>query len=55
MHCWAPDGTLVGKIVTVGTTANFCFAKEGIWMCAEDKLFLCQLKAKGCLVKTECE
>jgi len=55
VHCWAPDGTLVGKIVTAGATANFCFTKEGIWMFAEKNLFLCELKAKGCLVKIECE
>ncbi|KAK6387364.1 hypothetical protein LTS17_000632 [Exophiala oligosperma] len=55
VHCWAPDGTLVGKIVTGGVTANFCFAKEGMWLFAEKDLFFCELGAKGCLVKTECE
>ncbi|KAL9087223.1 MAG: hypothetical protein Q9165_006717 [Trypethelium subeluteriae] len=55
LHVWDPRGTLVGKIVTGGTTANFCFVKDGIWLFSEKELYFCRLKAKGALVKIECE
>jgi gluconolactonase len=54
VHVWDPSGALIGKINVGGTTANFCFAKGGIWMFSETKLFFCQLEAKGALVEIEC-
>ncbi|GAB7348251.1 hypothetical protein MBLNU459_g6242t1 [Dothideomycetes sp. NU459] len=55
VHVWDPRGTLLGKIVVGGCVANFCFAKEGIWMFGEEHLYFCKLKARGALVKIECE
>lgn len=55
VHVWHPDGTLVGKILVSCTTANFCFARGGIWMFSEQELYFCSLKAKGALVHIECE
>ncbi|OAL69392.1 hypothetical protein A7D00_6511 [Trichophyton violaceum] len=55
VHVWAPDGTLVGKIIVGCTTANFCFVKGGIWMFSEKDLYFCKIQAKGALVKIECE
>ena len=55
VHIWDPSGTLLGKIYVGSTVANFNFTKEGIWMMAEEKLFFCELAAKGTLVKIECE
>lgn len=55
VHVWDSKGTLLGKIYTGCTVANFNFEKAGMWMMAEEKLFFCELGAKGALVKTECE
>ncbi|OJD13627.1 hypothetical protein AJ78_05931 [Emergomyces pasteurianus Ep9510] len=52
LHVWDSRGNLVGKIVVWGTTANFCFTDEGIWMLAEEDLWLCKLKAHGALQGT---
>ncbi|KLJ06254.1 hypothetical protein EMPG_10323 [Blastomyces silverae] len=50
VHVWDTEGSLVGKIVVGGTTANFCFDEEGIWMFAEEELWFCKLKARGALL-----
>ncbi|KAK9454000.1 calcium-dependent phosphotriesterase-1 [Dipodascopsis uninucleata] len=55
VHVWAPDGTLIGKIVVGSVVANFCFVRGGIWMFAEQGLYFCTLGAKGALVSIECE
>ncbi|EEH49776.1 uncharacterized protein PADG_05855 [Paracoccidioides brasiliensis Pb18] len=53
VHVWDSEGTLAGKIVVDGETANFCFAPDGMWMFAEENLWFCKLKAKGALVRVE--
>ncbi|PGH23193.1 hypothetical protein AJ80_02723 [Polytolypa hystricis UAMH7299] len=55
VHVWDLEGTMVGRIIVGGTTANFCFAKDGMWMFSEHELYFCRLKARGALVKIECE
>ncbi|OAX77356.1 hypothetical protein ACJ72_08348 [Emergomyces africanus] len=50
LHVWDTKGSLVGKIIDGGTTANFCFSDEGIWMFAEEELWFCKLKARGALL-----
>jgi gluconolactonase len=55
VHVWSPQGTLIGKIVTGGCVANFCWSKEGMWMFGEEELYLCKFGAKGALVDVECE
>jgi gluconolactonase len=55
VHVWDKQGTLIGKIVTGGCVANFCWSKEGMWMFGEEELYLCKFGAKGALVKIECE
>lgn len=55
VHVWDPNGTLIGKIGVGSTVANFCFAKGGMWILNETKLWFCELRAKGALVKIECE
>jgi gluconolactonase len=54
VHVWSPDGVLLGKIYVGSTVANFCFAKNQIWMFAENKLIMCEIGAKGALVQIEC-
>jgi len=55
VHVWDQVGTLIGKLLVGGCVANFNFAKNGIWMFGEERLFYCELKVKGALVKIECE
>lgn len=55
VHVWDPQGTLLGKIVVGGVVANFCFSHGGMWMMGEEDLYFLSLKAKGTLVKIECE
>jgi gluconolactonase len=55
VHVWDPEGTMIGKIVVGNTTANFCFAKGGMWLFAETALYFCEIKADGALVHIECE
>jgi gluconolactonase len=55
VQVWNSQGTLIGKIVTGGCVANFCWSKEGMWMFGEEELYLCKLGAKGTLVSIECE
>ncbi|KAK2749860.1 hypothetical protein FQN57_005275 [Myotisia sp. PD_48] len=55
VHVWDPKGTLIGKIIVGGTTANLCFVKGGLWMFSEQELYFCKLEAKGALVEIECE
>ncbi|KAI1965915.1 hypothetical protein LOZ58_000815 [Ophidiomyces ophidiicola] len=53
VHVWDSQGTLLGKIVVGGTTANFNFVRGGMWMFSEKELWFCKLKAKGALVDIE--
>lgn len=55
VHVWDTKGTIIGKIIVGGTVANFNFVKGGIWMMGEEKMYFCELKAKGTLVSIECE
>ncbi|KAI5286803.1 hypothetical protein KEM54_006497, partial [Ascosphaera aggregata] len=55
VHVWDPQGTLIGKIVTSREVANFCFARDGMWMFAEEELYWVKLKARGALAGIECE
>lgn len=54
LHVWDRRGTLLGKIFVGSVVANFNFTMDGIWMMAEEKLFFCEIGAKGCLVNVEC-
>jgi gluconolactonase len=63
VHVWNPQGVLIGKIMVGGLVANFCFSTEGMWMFAEEHLYLCRFgkdgqeeegKAVGALVDIEC-
>ncbi|KAK9390447.1 hypothetical protein V1515DRAFT_529275 [Lipomyces mesembrius] len=55
IHVWDKNGTLIGKIIVGGIAANFCFAKAGMWIMAEKRLYFSRLKIKGALVDIECE
>ncbi|KAI5303240.1 hypothetical protein KEM56_007762 [Ascosphaera pollenicola] len=55
VHVWDPQGVLIGKIATARAVANFCFAKDGMWMLAEEELYWVGLKARGALAGIECE
>lgn len=54
VHVWSPDGVLLGKIYTGEVVANFCFAKDKIWMFGEKRLWVCDFGAKGALEHIEC-
>ena len=54
VHIWDSSGTLLGKVYTGSTVANFNFTKVGMWMMGEERLFFCELQARGALVKIEC-
>ncbi|GAB7362504.1 hypothetical protein MBLNU230_g2825t1 [Neophaeotheca triangularis] len=54
VHVWSPDGTLIGKIRTDTVVGNFNFAREGMWIFGEEKLFWCRLGKKGALWQVEC-
>jgi hypothetical protein len=43
VHVWSPQGTLIGKIVTGGCVANFCWSKEGMWMFGEESCICANL------------
>lgn len=50
IHCLAPDGTLLGKILLPETTANLCFGgrhKNRLFMCATRSLFAVYVNVTG--------
>lgn len=56
IHVFAPtDGRLLGKILVPGGVANFNFARGRIWIYNETKLWVAQIKARGCLEALECD
>ncbi|KAF2164809.1 hypothetical protein M409DRAFT_67548 [Zasmidium cellare ATCC 36951] len=53
IHVWDPEGTLLGKIYTKTLVANFNFSPAGVWVFAEEKLYLCTIGARGALAEVE--
>jgi gluconolactonase len=49
IHVWDPTGVLIGKIYVAGAVANFNFARGGMWILAEEKLFLADIGVSGAL------
>lgn len=48
LHVWNPSGTLIGKIYTGATAANFQFAGDGrLVIMGETQLFYATLAAKA--------
>lgn len=48
VHVWNPSGTLLGRIFTNGTSANFNFMGSGrMVICAETRLYYVTLAACG--------
>lgn len=54
VHVWDPLGTLIGKIRTNTVVGNFNFAKDGMYIFGEERLFFCRLGTKGALWEVEC-
>jgi gluconolactonase len=51
VHCFAPDGTLIGKILTPRVVANVCFGgpkRNRLFICATTMLLSVYVKARGC-------
>ena len=53
IHVWNPKGLLIGKIHVGSTVANFNFARGGVWVLAEERLFFATIKARGALASVE--
>nr|POE61851.1 gluconolactonase [Quercus suber] len=53
VHVWSPEGTLLGRIYTKTMVANFNFSPPGIWVFAEERLYLCKIEACGALAEVE--
>lgn len=53
IHIWSPGGDFLGKIYTQTMVANFNFSPAGIWVLAEETLYLCKIQAKGALEAVE--
>jgi gluconolactonase len=53
VRCYAPDGTLIGKIHLPETCANFCFGgkkKNRLFMCGSTSIYAVYVDAVGALV-----
>ena len=51
MHCFAPDGTLIGKILLPEVVANVCFGgpkRNRLFICATSSVFALYVNARGC-------
>ncbi len=51
VHCFAPDGTLIGKILVPEVVANVCFGgrkRNRLFICATTSLFSVYVNAQGC-------
>ena len=52
IHCYAPDGTLLGKIHVPEVVANVCFGgpkRNRLFICATTSLYAIFLRTQGCL------
>jgi gluconolactonase len=51
VHCFAPDGTLIGKILLPEVVANVCFGgpkRNRLFICATTSIFALYVNARGC-------
>ena len=51
VHCFAPDGTLIGKILIPEVVANVCFGgpkRNRLFICATTSVFALYVNARGC-------
>jgi gluconolactonase len=51
VHCFAPDGTLLGKILIPEIVANVCFGgpkRNRLFICATTALYALYVNARGC-------
>ncbi len=51
VHCFAPDGTLLGKILIPEVVANVCFGgpkRNRLFICATTSMFSLYVNARGC-------
>ena len=51
VHCFAPDGTLLGKILVPEICANVCFGgrkRNRLFICATTSVFAHYVNARGC-------
>ena len=51
VHCFAPDGTLIGKILLPEVVANVCFGgpkRNRLFICATSSVFALYVNARGC-------
>ena len=51
VHCFAPDGTLLGKILTPEVVANVCFGgpkRNRLFICATTSVYALYVNARGC-------
>lgn len=53
IHVWNPAGDLIGKIWIGTVVANFNFARKGVWVLAEERLFFAHIWAVGALGNVE--
>jgi gluconolactonase len=53
VHVWNPEGLLIGKMFVGSTVANFNFARGGVWVLAEERLFFANIRARGALASVE--
>lgn len=53
VHVWDKEGSLIGKIFVGSVVANFNFARDGVWIFAEERLFFAEIKARGALAAVE--
>lgn len=52
VHCIAPDGTLLGKILTPSPVANLCFGgrhRSRLFLCASQSLMAIYTNVRGCI------
>ncbi len=52
VHCYSPDGTLLGKINVPEVVANVCFGgpkRNRLFICATTSLYAIFLATQGCL------
>jgi gluconolactonase len=51
VHCFAPDGTLIGKILIPEVVANVCFGgpkRNRLFVCATTSVYALYVNARGC-------
>jgi hypothetical protein len=53
VHVWNAEGLLIGKIHVGSVVANFNFARGGVWIFAEERLFFATINARGALASIE--